>query len=405
MRIYETLKNLMIPELVTKAAAELDEPSPKMHKAAEMILPSLLGILVKKGPSPAIHEVAEYAGLNLVVNHLDDVFGGSGIFNNVNVGERFENAIIGSKNTKFRSVVAHHTGISVEHADRLTNWVSCMIAGWFGNEMARRSETLAVIMERLNNEKGDFIHHIPADAAAALGIGSPVKPHTAHPHHETTHNPVPEKKKKCGWCWIIWLIVILALLALLFCWWRSCERKKEAEAKAKTEVVAPAPKPVAPARTWSDVTLPDGEKIRVYKGSYEEKMLAFLASDEFNKLTNAQLKDRWFHIESIEFKFGSSTELMPGSEVHMKNFEAILKSYPKVLFHIGGYADKVGGERTNMTLSEARAKFIASQMEKVGLKGRVDTHAFGNAYATYPADAPDSLRSRDRDIALRLSKK
>ncbi len=264
MRIYDALKNLMIPELLQSASGVLREDETKVVKAAHAILPALMGAIIKECPSAKIKEVVELAGKNQVANHLDKVFDGSGIFNDLNIGERFENAIIGPKNTKFREAVAKYSGLKVEHADRLTNWVSLVIAGYFGSELFHKNETCEQLMKRLKDEKGDFVHDIPATLVTLLGLGSIVGAHKtqAHTaaHHAATHAPAP--KKKGGWGWLVWLLVILALLALLFWWWRCCERKKadEAAAKAKTEQVV-TPAPVVPARAWSDVTLPDGTKI------------------------------------------------------------------------------------------------------------------------------------------------
>lgn len=403
MRIYDSLKQMLIPELILKASGVLHEDEPKMVKAVHMIFPSMLGGLLKTGATPEVAKAIDDAGRLQVAAHLEDIFGGHGVKDHMNVGERFENAVLGAKTAKFRDMVATHSGLKPANADRFTNWICATIAAYFGNEIFHHNETLEGLMGRLSKEKGDFASHISAGVSSLLGLGAIVGTH--HATHKTTpahptakHEP---EKKKGGWGWLVWLLVILAVLFLLFYWWRCCDRKKEAAVPAAVEHVVA--QPVVESK-WHDLTLPNGVRINVLRGSLEDQLVGFLNSDEYKNATEAQLKDRWFHIETIEFKFGSSTELVPGSDKHLKNFEQILKAYPTMKLRLAGYADKVGSDAANMKLSEARANFIRTQMEKAGVKDQITTQGFGEHYAKFPADASEELRSRDRDIALRFVK-
>lgn len=402
MRIYDSIKQLIIPELLQKAAVTLRENEDKVVKGTHLILPSLMGGLLHQGATDEVKSAIALAGENRVANQLDDVFGGSGIFSDLNIGERFENALIGSKNTKFRDSIARHTGLSVGNADRLTNWVSLALAGYMGNEIARGNQTLPTLMARLKEEKNDYLKDLPSDLASLCGVSALMPHHAAAPaaaKGKGTKTAVRhDAPKKRGWGWLLWLILGLIVLALLLCWWRSCERRKLAAQPVVAAVTAAVPE------EWKDLTLPDGVKLRVHPGSLEDKMVRFLNSDEYKNATEAQLKDRWFHLSSIKFQFGSSDALISPSEKHLDNFAAILKAWPAVKVRLASYADRVGDNKDNLKLSEARARFISGYMDKKGITDRFATQGFGEEYAKYPVDAPDSLRSHDRDIALRFVK-
>lgn len=438
MKIYDALKDLISAEMISKASATLGESNPKTSAAVSAVLPSLLGKLIKIGETPRLAEVAEFAGKKNVIGQIGDIFAGHGIFDSVNVGERFENALLGDENSAFASAIASKAGVKKESADRLTSWVAGVIAAFFGDKMVNGNQSMASLISQLGKEKDALGAAIPSGIASSLGLASlfgtqvdakvvnPVKPAAVK---------MEEKAKEGGNGWIIWLIIILLLLLLLFFWWKSCSKHKaetygirnavesvednarkiiDEAGKDARELAEDLEKAALSAgdavenvvnRIRREMTLPDGNKITVYKGGSEERMIVFLNSDEYKNATEEQLKNKWFEFDNIDFEFGSSTKLMDGAQGQLNNIVAILKNYPNAKIRLGGYADKIGNDQDNLKLSEARANHIKSVMEKQGISAnRVITQGFGEEFAKYPADAPDSLRRHDREIALRFVK-
>lgn len=423
LKIYDSLKSLATPELISKAAATLGEDNSKVSSAVSVIIPSLLGRILKEGNTPKLREIAEIAGKKKVINQLDNVFSGHGIFDGINVGERFENALVGTNNKGFFSGIASKTGINESSADRLNSWVAAMVAGFIGDKIVNGKETLPDILAQLGNEKSAIGADIPSGIAASMGLSKlfeePVK------KTQEKAREIPEKKKG-GSGWITWLLIILLLLLLLFFWWRSCNKHKVpydigahritekvedgldklgAAAEGAVDVTTDA---LRSAADWveKEFTLPDGRKIVAREGGFEETMLAYLKSEEYKNATAEELKDKWFHFDNIEFKFGSASELEKGSQQQLDNIAAILKNYPDVNIRIGAYADHIGSNEANLKITEKRANFIKSELVKDGVvAGRIDTQGFGEEFAHYPASAPDSLRKNDRHIAMRFTKK
>ena len=224
-------------------------------------------------------------------------------------------------------------------------------------------------------------------------------------------NKVPVKEKKSN-SWVIILLLLLAILALFFLW-RSCNSPKTEPVAITSEVIenetpeisGPAIEPIDVERVTTIVALPDGVKLNAYEDGIESKMVAFLNSDEYKNAKEDQLKDRWFDFDNIDFLHGSSTELTEGSYPQLDNISEILKHYKATKVKIGGYTDKTGNPEVNKKISEERANTIKAYLVQKGIDAKtISTEGYGEEFAKYPADAPDSDRVHDRKISLRFVK-
>ncbi len=409
MKIYQSIKDLVTKERVTKAAATLGEKETNVASAISYILPSMLGAMCTKGATPAIKSDIELAGKHNLRKDLNAIFEGSGVIDGMNIGERFENALLGAKNNEFPKAIANKSGVKVESADRLGNWVAATIAAWFGDMSVKQKVSLGTLMEDLGREKGEIVRDIPEDIARQLNI---IVPGAAKVDNKKTAVAVKEKK---GMGWIWWVIIILAILIIAFLIFRSCDTREErARLKAETEKVETAVDNAANsvkneanklATDLKEFTLSNGQKIMARENSMEAKMIEFLNSAEYRNGTNEQLKSKWFHFDHIDFEHDSTTEMTPGSRTQLDNIAHILKAYPAAKIRIGGYADKTGSVAVNDEISKERAEFVKSVFVKNGISAaRVSTEGFGKEFATHPAGAPDSERALDRHIALRFEK-
>lgn len=407
MNIYQSIKDLVTKERVTKAAATLGEKETNVASAISYILPSMLGALHTKGATSAIKGDIELAGKHNLRKDLNAIFEGSGVIDGMNIGERFENALVGVQNHEFPKVIANKSGVKEESADRLGNWVAATIAAWFGDMTVKQKVSLGTLFEDLGREKGEFVRDIPEDIARQLNITIPAAAKTDN------KKVVTKEKKGMGWIW--WLIIILALLIIAFIIFRSCDTKAErAKLKAETEKVE-----AVLDKTGNDIkneanklgdelkefVLTNGQKIMARENSMEARMIEFLNSAEYRNATAEQLKSKWFHFDHIDFEHDSTTEMTPGSRTQLDNIAHILKAYPNAKIRIGGYADKTGTVAVNEEISKERAEFVKSVFVKNGISAaRVSTEGFGKEFATHPASAPDSERALDRHIALRFEK-
>jgi len=398
-QIFNSLKALVDP-LVAKAATTLEEREDKVSQAASGILPGLLAKLASKGSNPQVENAITDAARANILPHLSAVFGTKGEVEQESIGNKLYRALMGDKSNDFANAVSADSGLSKSSTNKLIGMISTAIAGFFGDKIKNGGYTLTGIIQQLNSEKGAFLGSLPAGVAAALGLTSA---------SATTGNP---PKKKGGMGWLIWLLVAIALILLIIFGWRSCKNKSAKEVtqqiETKTEQVVENVKTTVQetVKSLTEFTLPNGVKIKAYKNGMEDKMIAFLNSDAYkNTKTDADLANKWFEFEEIDFARDSATELDAKADSHISNIAAILKAYPQAKIKIGGNADKSGNRLYNMEISKERASTIKSLLVKAGIAAnRISTEGFGDEHAVWPADTSESKSSEDRDIAFRFTK-
>lgn len=419
-QIYESLKSLINQDMISKAAATLGEDNSKVASAVKSILPSLLGRLLKVGNTQKVKAIMEDAGANDCVNILDQTFSGHGIVENKNYGERLENALLGTQNRSFYSAIASKTGLKVESADRLTNWVAGAIAAYFGEKIVRKNNSFSGLLVELEKDKNKLREDIPSNVYSTLGLSTVLGGSGKN----------GSGKKKNGW--LPWVIIIMVLL-LFFLIWRSCNRRNNMNDRVATttqQIENAAQRSADSIRNIANRTmdtigdranrmaadvknavekttliLPSGKRLTADKNGCEERMVAYLNSDEFKKASTADLQKKWFDFDRMDFKFNSTTELMDNSTAQLDNMVAILKEYKDVKVRVGGFADKRGTEGVNDEISQERADHVKAYMVKNGIDAsRISTVAFGEDYAQYAASAPDNERRLDRHIAMRFDK-
>lgn len=427
MKHYESIKAGITPQMVKTAAETLHEDEKKVSSAISAILPALLVKFIDKGDTQKINETIREAGQNDLFGKREQLFAGHGTDGGANLGERFENELLGADNKAFPEAVSAESGITASGADRLTNWVAAAIAGYIGNMAVRKNSTMPAIMGELRPERNDIAKDIPVKVARAAGIGS----------NTCSNAAAKDTKKKNNW--LVWLIIAIIVIIIVILSVRSCGRKSaEDNVVVATENIFTAPElsqtsqtsqtsqasqtqaQASPANagagmntnmsdgktlTFVEHKLPDGKVIRVAEGGCEDCMIKYLQSNAYKNATNQELRDNWIQFDKIDFKHGSETELEGNSMVQLNNIAMILKNYPDVKIKIGGFADKTGTRAINFEISKKRAEYVKSIFVKDGIKAdRISTEGFGKEFAKFPANASEAQRAVDRSIALRFMK-
>lgn len=413
-QIYDSLKSIINPEMVSKASATLSEDHSKVSSAIAVILPTLLAKLLKEGNTPQIRGIVEEAGQNNLIGNVGQIFGGHGVINNMNIGERFENALLGVRDSDYYSAVAAKSGVTASNANRLTTWVAGLVAAFFGDKVVNQNRTMPSMLTDLDKEKNNLKADIPSKMFSILGLSSVLGMENKNMKSE----PEPNKPKKKNGS-MLWLLLLIILLLLLIFSWRSCNKRKISEPiSALTEAVdtmrqrtteavrkmAHAIKDTTKVEK-TELTLPSGAKMVVYKDGCENRLVDYLQSGKYKNATNAELQQTWYAFDNLDFEHNSATKLMDGSEVQVKNLGDILKEYPDVKISIAGFADKTGGKYINDKISEERANYIKSIFVKEGIDPqRISTEGFGERYATQAVSEPDKVRAVDRHFALRITR-
>ena len=401
MTHYESLKESISPQMLKTAAATLREDEKGVASAVAVLLPSLLVRFMDQGETARVNETIREAGNAELFDRRAEVFAGHGIDGGMNLGERFENELVGAENKAYPNAVAAESGISAASADRLSGWVAAVIAGYVGHKIVRNNLSMSAVMAGLRQERGSAVKEIPVKVGRAAGISGMC----------SSSAPVAGRDGKKN-NWLVWLIIVLIVVIIVFLSIRSCNRNGGGEVVAVTENVTVVP--TAPAAqtaaakeglTFVEHKLPDGRTIRVAEGGCEDCMLKYLQSDAYRKATNEELSKNWIQFDKIDFMHDSETALAGNSMEQLDNIAAILKNYPDVRIRIGGFADKTGTRAVNYEISKKRAEYIKSILVKDGIPAdRISTEGFGKDFATVPADATAAQRAVDRSIAMRFTK-
>ena len=401
MTHYESLKESISPQMLKTAAATLREDEKGVASAVAVLLPSLLVRFMDQGETARVNETIREAGNAELFDRRAEMFAGHGIDGGMNLGERFENELVGAENKAYPNAVAAESGISAASADRLSGWVAAVIAGYVGHKIVRNNLSMSAVMAGLRQERGSVVKEIPVKVGRAAGISGMC----------SSSAPVAGRDGKKN-NWLVWLIIVLIVVIIVFLSIRSCNRNGGGEVVAVTENVTVVP--TAPAAqtaaakeglTFVEHKLPDGRTIRVAEGGCEDCMLKYLQSDAYRKATNEELSKNWIQFDKIDFMHDSETALAGNSMEQLDNIAAILKNYPDVRIRIGGFADKTGTRAVNYEISKKRAEYIKSILVKDGIPAdRISTEGFGKEFATVPADATAAQRAVDRSIAMRFTK-
>ena len=401
MTHYESLKESISPQMLKTAAATLREDEKGVASAVAVLLPSLLVRFMDQGETARVNETIREAGNAELFDRRAEIFAGHGIDGGMNLGERFENELVGAENKAYPNAVAAESGISAASADRLSGWVAAVIAGYVGHKIVRNNLSMSAVMAGLRQERGSVVKEIPVKVGRAAGISGMC----------SSSAPVAGRDGKKN-NWLVWLIIVLIVVIIVFLSIRSCNRNGGGEVVAVTENVTVVP--TAPAAqtaaakeglTFVEHKLPDGRTIRVAEGGCEDCMLKYLQSDAYRKATNEELSKNWIQFDKIDFMHDSETALAGNSLEQLDNIAAILKNYPDVRIRIGGFADKTGTRAVNYEISKKRAEYIKSILVKDGIPAdRISTEGFGKEFATVPADATAAQRAVDRSIAMRFTK-
>ncbi|MDR2918194.1 MAG: DUF937 domain-containing protein [Tannerella sp.] len=403
--IFNSLKALITPELVSLASSKLEESESKISATIPSIFASLLGVLLKKGNSPQLKNILDEAGNLNILSDLGAICGETPTHDQQKISDDFLQHLLGDKASDFTNAIAADKGTSKVVTNRLISIVAPIISGFLGNKLKHENWSMPTLLNHIEAEKDQFISWIPSDLKKSFGIFSSPG--------QNNNQPQQQPKKSNGW--IMWLILIILLLLLLF-WWRSC-RNRPVDGYIEEEsitMISPAPSDNAADKAKDQATagnetatvleLPDGTKLpEAYAGGVEDKIIKFLESDKYKNATDDDLKKIWFDLDKIKFEFGSTTKLVDGYQNQLKNIEAILHYFKDTKIEIGAFADKKGSDDINQTISEERAETFENILEENGLGSQVaKLKGFGKDYAKHLENEPDKARAEDRHIALRF---
>lgn len=445
--LIDLIKGQLGPATVSQTATQLGESESGISKAISALLPAIVGGFANSNAqSELFNTVKEAASSGVLSNLLGNLNGSDSVISKI-LSLIFGD---GDKLAAITNSVSSYAGIKTESTNSLLNIVTGATAGTLGKYAVDNNLDESSFKNLLSDQKGILSTLLPAGFSfAALGLGNwfgsvdaepvnvvpeplqtpiadvnPVTPITENPIVTETSKPVVTETPKVdvtrsgttheivsdnsggGSIWK-WLLPLLLLLLLGWFFWKQCDKKAEAVPVATvdsttvvTDSTTPAGDSVVTTRETMVVTLPSGKTLQAYKGGIEDQIVTFLKSDDYKNSTEAQLKDKWFNFDNLNFEFGN-TKLTPESQVQLDNLKMILAEFPDAKIKIGAYTDNKGDANANLKLSGDRASAVKSALKTAQV---VEAEGYGSKFAKVPAEATDKEREFDRKTAVRFTK-
>ncbi len=429
MNILDSLKNLASDELLSGAANALGEDKGAISKAMGGILPTILSGIMKTDNSNQSALSGIFSQVAGNSNLVGDLLGG---FSNSNapsngIGQSLLSSIFGDKLSGIVNLISNFSGIKAGSSSSLLGMGGTLLASFLGKKMIGEGLNFGGIMDWLGKSKHEIVGAAPAGISDMLGFSSGKTETASHVSstvssassrvgntiESTTSNFNNNEDKGTGMKWLLPALILVALGLLAWKFLPGCN-KDEAAATAEhgTEVVANAAENttntvvaaakgmVNEAGDWVaekgeavSLKLSNGTEIATTKGSFEDKLLAFI--NDPSAKADKNKPENWFNFEDLLFETGKSS-LKPGSENQLKNACEILKAYPNVKIKLGGYTDNTGDSTANVKLSDSRAKTVHQRMLNAGVTAAsFDTEkAFEGYGSLYPAASNDTKEGR-----------
>ncbi|GGG60446.1 OmpA family protein [Epilithonimonas arachidiradicis] len=437
--LIDLIKGQLGPSTVSQAATQLGESESGISKAISALLPAVIGGFVNSNAqSELFSTVKDSASSGVLSNLLGNLNGNDSVISKI-LSLIFGD---GDKLAAITNSVSTFAGIKEDSTTSLLNLVTAATVGNLGRYATEHNLDTVSFGNLLNDQKANLTSLLPAGFSfASLGLGNwfgsvdaeplnvipeanqtpivdvnPTTPVTENPvvtetpkidvtRSGTTHEIVSDNDSG-GSIWK-WLLPLLLLLLLGWFFWKQCNQKADVVPVAMTDSTTvvtdstnTAGDTVAVTRETTVVTLPSGKTLQAYKGGIEDQIVTFLKSDDYKNANEAQLKDRWFNFDNLNFEFGKAV-LTPESQVQLDNLKMILTEFPDAKIKIGAYTDKKGDANTNLKLSGDRANTVKSALNSAQV---VEAEGYGSKFATVPAEASDKERESDRKTAVRFVK-
>lgn len=430
LNIIDLIKGQIGPALVSQAASQYGESESNISKAISGLLPAVVGGFANNADNSTVLDAVTGPQSHGLLSNLLGGTASNSLISSVLT------SVFGDKIGGLVNSISSYAGVNNSTANSLLSVVTGATLGSVSKYAQDNNLDKTGVSKLLSDQKGVVSALLPAGLSlASLGFGNWFgnQTSTAAPTptatekvnvsnvnepkkvdvHRAGNTHVEVDKKDNGSIWK-WLLPLILLLVAAWFIWKQCEKKDVDPAPTtavdstntmNTDSTSADSTMGTSTKTAKDIDL-NGVTLRGYENGLEERMVTFLKSDGYKNAANDDaLKSQWYDFDNVNFKMGSATELLPGSEQQLDNLVAILKAYPEAKIKVGGYTDKTGSEEINKKLSKQRADFIKKWLSDKGVGTQViSAEGYGSDQATVPASASDAERAIDRKMAVRFTK-
>ncbi len=400
--LLDSLKGLITPDLLSKAAGMLGESEGATSKALGAVFPTVLtGLLNKSQDTGAMETIfgllKDKTNDGSILKNVGSLLGADAKEPINALGNKFLSSLFGDKVSSLAGMIGNVAGIKSTSASSILSMAGPLVMGVLGDVIKKDGLNLAGLLKFLGSQKDSIIAAAPQALAGILGLGN-----LKSLGGNLLSGAADTAKKGTGWVWP--LIIILAVILLLWYLLRGCGGDKPAAAidslAVKSGEVAQTLEGAADKLgAFFKKALPTNVELNIPEFGIENALLKFI--EDADKVPD---KTTWFNFDRLVFQTGSAT-LEPQSQEQLTNIVEILKAFPAVKVKIGGYTDNVGDPAANMTLSQNRATNVMNEIVKGGIAAdRLEAEGYGDQHPVGDNATPEG-RAMNRRIALRVTAK
>ncbi len=405
----ESVKAVFPGEMLNKMAGILGESTTNVHQAMQGIIPSvMIGIILRTEFGDAFDTLnlsKEAAKIEIPFNQTSLAWWWSTNYK----GADYLESLFGGKISDLTDAISGYAGISSKSAASLLNIVAPAAYSVLGRHIIESDMNVNGMRSFLNSEKKKTLNLLPAGIFLEGIVGfehlsgltekfAGIEPKTAR------------EKQKINW---VIPVVLVAVVAGVIWFFLIRQEPAELSSVPVVQQTVPAKDATVPSKETTvpskdttaatpipdgrySVKLPAGKLLFVKKGSMEDQLATF-----FNDPNSKPSRRFIFNFDQVKFNTGTA-DITKESMTQIENVAAILKSFPNARIKIAGFNEKGGDSVLNSTLSENRAEAVAKALKTAGvISGQITgAEGFGSDFAQYAPDDADSLRARDRRIAV-----
>jgi outer membrane protein OmpA-like peptidoglycan-associated protein len=426
--ILDAVKGYLTPDLITKASSTLNENESAVSKALSGIIPTVLSGFVTKAMNNS-NDASDI--LDIVRNaHSSGTASGLGNFFNDNnnllsKGLSLVQALFGDKLNSLVSSVASFAGIKNSSAASLFNTAGPLVASVIGKHSSDMNMSASSLSSFLHGQKTNILSMLPAGLSGITSLlGLSKLADTAQTAVKNTTKYVDETvDEKSGSNWLLWLLLLVLLgLAIWYFAGKGCNNVEPTGTVPSTEdttTIKPVEKVISHIKGALDsignfiydvgnekeIKLADGTVLKVGENSTEAKLFTMLSDPSFTIDTVDKTKN-WIVLDRVYFETGKAM-LTAASQAQVKNIGAILKNFPKASIKLGGYTDNTGDASINKSVSDARAKGVASELGKAGAGAAQVKEAvgYGPEFPVCAANDTPECKAQNRRVDLKVASK
>jgi OmpA-OmpF porin, OOP family len=317
-------------------------------------------------------------------------------------GNRFLSSIFGNKLNSVTEAIGGQTGLRSGAASTLLALGGNTVLGFLGSKVRDGSVNANNLPGLLANQSEELKGMLPNAFQTVGSHKVDVDPVVAQSVRHVEH-------RRSIWPWLLPLL----LLGLLLAFWLFRPHPHVATLPRVTPPPAPVVNhpaiPAAPAAPGAIMmgtlghmmpfTLPGGTVLHMPEHGSEANLLSFIRDP--NKTPD---QNSWFNLDRADFATDSAT-LNPQSAEELNNVAQIMKAYPGVHLRIGGFADASGDAAHNMSLSQARADSVVSELTSRGIApNRLTAQGYGDQYPRAD-NGTENGRALNRHAAMQVTEK